>query len=148
MLFQYPIVWRPATEVLEEDEAHEMMRVKELANHAAAKFQGTTCVYTEGVYPPSREGEVRPSPPSFELKELSEAEWKSVQRARLLAPIGTRSLLRRRFHDSDLLGKVIQDTMMVRVDNSYRWVCLHVFYTEKEGTPFPIETKKRKYMQF
>jgi hypothetical protein len=131
MIFQEPINWRPAEEVLSEDEA---------------AFQGSVCIYTERVYPSAVDG-MRPPPPLFPVKDLSEQQWKQEQEYRLLAPIGTRSLLRRRFHESVTLGTVIQDTVLVRVDAPYQWLCAHAFYTETEESPLPILTKKRKFAQ-
>jgi hypothetical protein len=70
----------------------------------------------------------------FQVKDLSEAKWLEEQSYRTTAPIGTRALLRRRFH-----GAVIQDTMMIRL--KHIWTCFHVFYTKEEVESLPLTTK-------
>ena len=71
---------------------------------------------------------------SFQVKDLSEKKWREEQSYRASAPVGTRALLRRRFHET-----VIQDTMMIRVDD--QWACFHVFYTKEEVETLPLTTK-------
>ena len=94
-----------------------------------APFKVASCFYTEKV-----------QSKNFEVKDLSEQKWREAQQQRLLAPVGTRVLLRRRYHET-----VVQDTMMVRVNQMYRWECLHIFYVEDESTPLPVHAKMYKY---
>jgi len=133
----HSVVWRPAAEVLAEDEEYERQLEAAIQAHNKALFKGASCYYTETVYP--RGGEPL-QPPLFDVKDYSEEKWRQEQGFRVLAPVGTRILLRRRIHAS-----IIQDTMMIRVEQPYLWECLHVFYTQTEGTPLPLHTKKRKY---
>lgn len=71
---------------------------------------------------------------TFQVKDLTEKKWREEQGYRATAPVGTRALLRRRFHDT-----VIQDTMMIRLE--YTWTCFHVFYTKEEVESLPLTTK-------
>jgi hypothetical protein len=70
----------------------------------------------------------------FQVKDLGEKKWREEQGYRATAPVGTRALLRRRFHET-----VIQDTMMIRLE--YAWACFHVFYTKEEVESLPLTTK-------
>jgi hypothetical protein len=125
-------VWRPANEVLDEDEL----------DHA---YQPPTHLYGSILYPRSAEGHVQPPIPLIEVNDFSSKKWYNEQEHRSNAPIGTRVLLRRRFHDL-VSGVVIQDTMMIRVDELHQWDKYHVFYYEHEPSPLPIYTKKRKFI--
>ena len=71
---------------------------------------------------------------SFQVKDLGAKKWREEQGYRAAAPVGTRTLLRRRFHDT-----VIQDTMMIRMED--QWACFHVFYTKEEVESLPLTTK-------
>jgi hypothetical protein len=71
---------------------------------------------------------------TFQVKDLTEQKWREEQGYRATAPVGTRALLRRRFHET-----VIQDTMMIRFDHS--WACFHIFYTKEEVESLPLTTK-------
>jgi len=139
---EHSTAWHPAAEILEEDEEYERQLEAAIRAHNEAPFKGATCYYTETVCP---QGGNPLQQSIFELKDYSEGKWRQEQGFRALAPVGTRVLLRRRAHDSVQLGTIIQDTMMIRVEQPYLWECLHVFYTQEEGTPLPLHTKKRKY---
>jgi len=76
-------------------------------------------------------------------QQLSYEQWKDEQHYRLMAPIGTRVLLRRR-HQDHPSGMMIYDTVMERVDEVQRWQLAHVFYLAGEASPYPIPSKKRK----
>lgn len=76
-------------------------------------------------------------------QELTYEQWKDEQRYRLMAPVGTRVLLRRRQRDHPE-GIMIYDTVMERVDEPHRWDLVHAFYLAGEASPFPIPSKKRK----
>ncbi len=124
------IVWRPAKEVLDEEDA--------------LAFQPPKCVYGSMLYPLAKEGEVQPPAPIIDINDFPAKKWLKEQEYRRNVPFGTRILLRRRFHDL-VSGLVIQDTMMIRVDESYEWDKYHVFYFNREPSPLPIHTKKRKF---
>ena len=124
------IVWRPAKEVLDEEDA--------------LSFQPPTCMYGSVLYPIRKEGEVQPPTPLIDVKDLPVTQWRKEQEQRRTAPFGTRILRRRRLHDL-VAGDVVQDTMMVRVDEPYEWETYHVFYFEHEPSPLPLHTKKRKF---
>lgn len=130
-MFMNQIVWRPAKEVLDEEDAR-------------VPFQAPSCIYGSALYPTSKKGQIQPPTPLIEINDLSVAQWLKEQEYRRNAPIGTRVLLRRRIHDL-VNGNVIQDTMMIRVDEPHEWNNYHVFYFEHEPSPFPIQTKKRKF---
>jgi hypothetical protein len=124
------IVWRPAKEVLDEEDAFA--------------FQPPTCMYGSVLYPIHKEGEVQPPTPLIDIKDLPITQWRKEQELRRNAPLGTRILLRRRIHEL-VKGDVVQDTMMIRVDEPYEWETYHVFYFEHEPSPLPLHTKKRKF---
>lgn len=124
------IVWRPAREVLDEEDA--------------LTFQPPTCLYGSALYPIYKEGEVQPPTPLIDVKDLPVSQWRKEQEYRRNAPIGTRILLQRRIHEL-AKGDVIQDIMMVRVDKPHKWNTYHVFYFEHEPSPLPLHTKKRKF---
>ena len=117
--FQEPIHWRPALEVLLEDEALEPQ---------VLLSENTQILY-------------RHSPSLFSFDTYD--DWKTEQENRSAAPIGSRVLLRRR-----LIHVVIDkstylvhhDIMMERSD---RWNNYHVVYFEQEPSPMP--QKKRTY---
>ena len=138
-------VLRPLAEVLDKETSYERQLELSIQEHNNSPFKSATCYYTETVYPLAKDGETRFPPPQFSVNDYSEEKWREEQGCRVLVPMGTRVLLRRQQHESTELGTIIQDTMMFRVDQPYRWECLHVFYTQEEGTPFPIQTRKRKY---
>ena len=124
------IVWRPAKEVLDEEDA--------------LAFQPPTCMYGSVLYPIHKEGEIQPPTPLNDVKDLPTTQWLKEQEYRRDAPLGTRILLRRRLHELSK-GNVVQDTMMIRVDESHGWATYHVFYFEHEPSPLPLYTKKRKF---
>jgi hypothetical protein len=117
--FQEDIHWRPALEVLLEDEALEPQVV--LSKNAQILY--------------------RHSPSMFSFDSYN--GWKTEQESRSAAPIGSRVLLRRR-----LIHVVIDkstylvhhDIMMERSD---RWNNYHVVYFEQEPSPLPMPQKKR-----
>jgi len=117
--FQEDIHWRPALEVLLEDEALEPQVV--LSKNAQILY--------------------RHSPSMFSFDSYN--GWKTEQENRSAAPIGSRVLLRRR-----LIHVVIDkstylvhhDIMMERSD---RWNNYHVVYFEQEPSPLPMPQKKR-----
>jgi hypothetical protein len=117
--FQEPIHWRPALEVLLEDEALEPQLL--LSENAQILY--------------------RHSPSMFSFDSYN--GWKTEQDNRSAAPIGSRVLLRRR-----LIHVVIDkntylvhhDIMMERSD---RWNNYHVVYFEQEPSPLPMPQKKR-----
>jgi hypothetical protein len=74
---------------------------------------------------------------------LSDIRWREEQRYRLMAPVGSRILLRRSIQDG-----VVQDTMMIRVNTPYRWECMYVLYLDGEASPLPVPSKKRKCTDF
>ena len=125
------IVWRPANEVLDEEDSH-------------ISLQPPTCIYGSALYPTSKEGQVRPPMPLIDIKDFSAKRWLEEQEYRCNSPIGTRVLLRRRIHNL-INGDVIQDTMMIRVDEPHKWATYHVFYFEHEPSPLPIQSKNRKF---
>lgn len=121
--FQEPIHWRPAQEVLLEDEALEPQvllseNVQILYRHSPSLF-------------------------SFDTYD----DWKTEQENRSAAPIGSRVLLRRR-----LIHVVIDkstylvhhDIMMERTE---RWNNYHVVYFEQEPSPMP-QKKRMWYSSF
>ena len=120
--FQEPIHWRPAQEVLEEDEATEPQIL--LSENAQILY--------------------RYSPSLFSF-DISSDQWLKEQQIRSLAPIGSRVLLRRRpIHvDIDMNTYTVHhDIMMERTD---RWNNYHVIYFEQELSPLPMPQKKRTY---
>lgn len=113
----------------EERQAHEV---------ALTRMASPLYLFSEGVLTAAH------SPYRFaQAKELSYDEWKDEQYYRLMAPVGTRVLLRRRQQDHPE-GMMIYDTVMDRVDEPRRWDLVHVFYLAGETSPFPIPSKKRK----
>jgi hypothetical protein len=74
---------------------------------------------------------------------LPDSRWREEQRYRLMAPVGSRILLRRSIQDG-----VVQDTMMIRVNAPYRWECTYVLYLDGEASPLPVPSKKRKCTDF
>ena len=129
------IIWRPAKEALEEDD---------LVLHDDA-FHTPICVYGSALYPLAKgEGQIQPPAPILEIKDFPIKTWLKEQEHRQHVPIGTRILLRRRFHNL-VNGLVIQDTMMIRVEKLHKWDNYHVFYFNHELSPLPIQTKKRKF---
>ena len=120
--FQEPIHWRPAQEVLEEDEATEPQIL--LSENAQILY--------------------RYSPSLFSF-DISSDQWLKEHQIRSLAPIGSRVLLRRRpIHvDIDMNTYTVHhDIMMERTD---RWNNYHVIYFEQELSPLPMPQKKRTY---
>jgi hypothetical protein len=121
--FQEPIHWRPALEVLLEDEALEPQVV--LSENAQILYR------------------LSPSLFSFDTYD----QWKTEQENRSAAPIGSRVLLRRR-----LIHVVIDkstylvhhDIMMERTE---RWNNYHVVYFEQEPSPMP-QKKRTGYSSF
>jgi hypothetical protein len=90
----------------------------------------STCLYSSRV-----SSMIQAAPTlSFQVKDLTEKKWREEQGYRATAPVGTRALLRRRFHET-----VIQDTMMIRLE--HEWACFHVFYTKEEVESLPLTTK-------
>ena len=119
--FQEPIHWRPAQEVLLEDEALEPQ---------VLLSENTQILY-------------RHSPSLFSFDTYD--DWKTEQENRSAAPIGSRVLLRRRpiyvvIDKNTYL--VHHDIMMERTD---RWNNYHVVYFEQEPSPLPMPQKKRTY---
>jgi hypothetical protein len=122
--FQEPIHWRSALEVLEEDEALEILDAQVLLSENAQILY-------------------RRAPSLFSFDSYD--EWKHEQEIRSAAPIGSRVLLRRRpIHV--IIDKntylVHHDIMMERSD---RWNNYHVVYFEQEPSPLPMPQKKRTY---
>ena len=119
--FQEAIHWRPALEVLLEDEVLEPQVV--LSENAQILY--------------------RLSPSLFSFDSYD--GWKTEQENRSAAPIGSRVLLRRRpIHviiDKNIY-LVHHDIMMERSD---RWNNYHVVYFEQEPSPLPMPQKKRTY---
>jgi len=68
--------------------------------------------------------------------ELDYEELQDELRRRLLTPIGTRVLLRRR-QKTHREGRLMYDTVLERVDQAHRWDIIHAFYMEDETSPFP-----------
>ena len=122
--FQEPIHWRPAKEVLEEDEALEILDAQLLLSENAQILY-------------------RHSPSLFSFDTYD--GWKNEQEIRSAAPSGSRVLLRRRpvsvVIDNNIY-LVNHDIMMERTD---RWNNYHVVYFEKELSPLPMPQKKRTY---
>jgi hypothetical protein len=124
--FQEPIHWRPALEVLLEDEAVEILDVQLLLSENAQILY-------------------RLSPSLFSFDSYD--QWKTEQENRSTAPIGSRVLLRRR-----LIHVVIDkstylvhhDIMMERTE---RWNNYHVVYFEQEPSPMP-QKKRTGYSSF
>jgi len=137
MLFMTTIRWQPAHETLEDDDLDWEDQEDEIQQDIP--FQDATCVYSPYLHPNDQPA------PLFPVKDFTAEQWKAEQRLRTLAPIGERVLIRRRFHESVTFGKVIQDTMMVRVEEPHQWNSFHVFYQESEASPVPLLLKKRKY---
>ena len=119
--FQEPIHWRPAKEVLEEDEALEPQLL--LSENAQILYHHSPSLFSFDTY----DG------------------WKKEQEIRSAAPSGSRVLLRRR-PVSVIIDKNIylvhHDIMMERSD---RWNNYHVVYFEQELSPLPMPQKKRAY---
>ena len=121
--FQEPIHWRPALEVLLEDEALEPQLLLS---------ENTQILY-------------RLSPSLFSFDTYD--GWLKEQENRSAAPIGSRVLLRRR-----LIHVVIDkstylvhhDIMMERAE---RWNNYHVVYFEQEPSPMP-QKKRTGYSSF
>ena len=121
--FQEPIHWRPAQEVLLEDEELEPQLL--LSENAQILYR------------------LSPSLFSFDTYD----GWLKEQENRSAAPIGSRVLLRRR-----LIHVVIDkstylvhhDIMMERSD---RWNNYHVVYFEQEPSPMP-QKKRMGYSSF
>ena len=134
MLFMTTVLWRPAHDVLEEDDLD--WESQEEIVHEDTPFQEAKHIYSTYVCPNGM------PTPLFPVKDFTMEQWKSEQRLRILAPIGERVLIRRRLHDSVTFGTVIQDSMMVRVKEPHQWDCLHVFYREGEVSPFPLVNKR------
>ena len=119
--FQDSIHWRPALEVLEEDEALEPQIL--LSENAQILYQHYPSLFSFDSY----------------------NGWKHEQEMRSSAPIGSRVLLRRRpIHV--VIDKntylVYHDIMMERLDS---WNNYHVIYFEQEPSPLPMSQKKRTY---
>ena len=122
--FQEPIHWRPALEVLLEDEALEALEPQLLLSENAQILY-------------------RLSPSLFSFDTYD--GWLKEQENRSAAPIGSRVLLRRRpIHV--VIDKntylVHHDIMMERTE---RWNNYHVVYFEQEPSPLPMPQKKRTY---
>ena len=122
--FQEPIHWRPAQEVLLEDEALEILDAQVILSENAQILY-------------------RHSPSLFSFDTYD--DWLKEQENRSAAPIGSRILLRRRpIHV--IIDKntylVHHDIMMERTD---RWNNYHVVYFEQEPSPLPMPQKKRTY---
>jgi hypothetical protein len=122
--FQEPIHWRPALEVLLEDEALEILEPQVVLSKNAQILY-------------------RRAPSLFSFDSCD--DWKTEQENRSAAPIGSRVLLRRRpihvvIDKSTYL--VHHDIMMERSD---RWNNYHVVYFEQEPSPLPMPQKKRTY---
>lgn len=122
--FQEPIHWRPAIEVLLEDEALEILDAQLLLSENAQILY-------------------RLSPSLFSFDTYD--GWLKEQENRSAAPIGSRVLLRRRpIHV--VIDKntylVHHDIMMERTE---RWNNYHVVYFEQEPSPLPMPQKKRTY---
>jgi len=122
--FQEPIHWRPAQEVLLEDEALEILDAQVILSENAQILY-------------------RRAPSLFSFDSYD--DWKTEQENRSAAPIGSRVLLRRRpihvvIDKSTYL--VHHDIMMERSD---RWNNYHVVYFEQEPSPLPMPQKKRTY---
>jgi len=119
--FQEPIHWRPALEVLLEDEALEPQVI--LSENAQILYQHDPSLF------------------SFDSYD----EWKHKQAIRSAAPIGSRVILRRRavsvmIDNTPYL--VYHDIMMERSD---QWNNYHVVYFKDEPSPLPMPQKKRTY---
>jgi hypothetical protein len=119
--FQEPIHWRPAQEVLLEDEALDAQVI--LSENAQILYHRSPSLF------------------SFDSYD----DWKTEQENRSAAPIGSRVLLRRRpihvvIDKSTYL--VHHDIMMERTDH---WNNYHVVYFEQEPSPLPMPQKKRTY---
>lgn len=128
--------WRLASEFFNEDEEHERRLSKAYEEHDNAPFRSASVLYTDAV---------RALNEDFKLAEWSKEKWREEQGYRALAPVGSHIVLRRKYIESAKLGMVIHDTMMVRVEQPYRWECIHVVYTDEEGSPFARQIKKRKH---
>lgn len=121
--FQEPIHWRPAQEVLLEDEALEPQVL--LSENAQILYRHSPSLFSFDTYD----------------------DWKTEQENRSAAPIGSRVLLRRR-----LIHVVIDkstylvhhDIMMERTE---RWNNYHVVYFEQEPSPMP-QKKRTGYSSF
>ena len=121
--FQEPIHWRPAQEVLLEDEELEPQLL--LSENAQILYR------------------LSPSLFSFDTYD----GWLKEQENRSAAPIGSRVLLRRR-----LIHVVIdKSTYLVHHDimmeRSERWNNYHVVYFEQEPSPMP-QKKRMGYSSF
>jgi hypothetical protein len=119
--FQEPIHWRPALEVLLEDEALEPQIL--LSENAQILYCHDPSLFSFDSY----DG------------------WLKEQEVRSTAPVGTRVLLLRR-PVSVVIEKntytVHHDIMMERSD---RWNNYHVVYFKQEPSPLPMPQKKRTY---
>ena len=122
--FQEPIHWRPALEVLLENEALEILDAQViLSENAQILYRRAPFLFSFDSY----DG------------------WKTEQENRSVAPIGSRVLLRRRPIHVVIDKKthlVHHDIMMERSD---RWNNYHVVYFEQEPSPLPMPQKKRTY---
>ena len=126
------------SEVSQEYEDYDARWAEEQKAHDAACMASPLYLFSEGVLTAAH------SPYRFShAQELTYEQWKDEQRYRLMAPVGTRVLLRRRQRDHPE-GIMIYDTVMERVDEPHRWDLVHAFYLAGEVSPFPIPSKKRK----
>ena len=127
----FDCIWRPAAEVVKEDEEFEKEMEKAIQEQDSAPYQPPRYLCTK---------RVQDIVQHFDIKEWSEKKWREAQEQRLLAPIGTRVLIRRRYHSSSI-GPILQDTIMIRVCRPHRWENVHVFYLQDEGTPYHCRSK-------
>ena len=119
--------WK-ATEYCIKDDDFQRQYDAELAAHEKAPLKPPTCISSDISITP---------------RIFSDDRWREEQRYRLMAPIGSRILLRRAHHSG-----VIQDTMMIRVNALHRWECMYVMYLDGESSPVPVPSKKRKCTDF
>lgn len=116
--------------IQEHAEFHECW--EEAQRACDANRAESICLYSKGVLAAAH------FPYRFAIPiELDYEELQDEQRYRLLTPIGTRVLIRRR-QKRHREGTLMYDTVMERVDQAHRWDIIHAFYMEGESSPFRI----------
>lgn len=126
ILIESTMKWSPAADVMFEDEIENELWEKDEKEHLAAPLKEPRYLYS-----------FKANYFSIQPKQMTKKQWKQEQYHRLLTPIGTRTLLRRRIIPCET-DDIVYDIMMERVDEPHRWECYHVFYEKRETSPLPF----------